>query len=148
LLFSYKVPNKPSANRVYVWRKLKKLGAVSPQDSLFILPKTYKNLENLQWIAEEIVEMKGESYLFEGNSIGFNKNEELIYKFNENVNSLYKEVLSDIDSNTIKSSDELKLALARYKDIKQKDFFNSCLGNEIFEKLKELELKFKSEGLI
>jgi hypothetical protein len=131
-----------------VWRKLKKLGVVSPQDSLFILPKTHKNLENLQWIAEEVKEMNGESYLFEGESIGFNKNEELIDKFNENVNFLYKDVLSDIDPNIIKSSDELKQILARYKDIKQKDFFHSSLGNEIFEKLKELELKLKNEGLI
>lgn len=144
----YKVPNKPSANRVYVWRKLKKLGAVSPQDSLFILPKTHRNLENLQWIAEEIKEMNGESYLFEGDSIGFNKNEELIDKFNENVNSLYRDVLSDIDSKTVKNSDELRRIFARYKDIKQKDFFNSSLGKEIFEKLKELELKLKDEGLI
>jgi hypothetical protein len=92
--------------------------------------------------------MNGESYLFEGDSIGFNKNEELIDKFNENVNFLYKDVLSDIDPNIIKSSDELKQILARYKDIKQRDFFSSSLGNEIFEKLKELELKLKNEGLI
>lgn len=147
LLFTYKVPNKPSANRVYVWRKLNKLGVVSPQDLLFILPKTHKNLENLQWIAEEIIEMSGESYLFEADSIGFNKNEELIAKFNENVNSMYNEILPNIDSNIIKDSNELKQIYIKYQDIKQKDFFNSSLGNEIFEKLKELEIKLMQEDI-
>ena len=40
LLLSYKVPREPTANRVSVWRKLKKLGAVSLQDSVWVLPAT------------------------------------------------------------------------------------------------------------
>lgn len=128
--------------------KIKKLGAVSPQDVLFILPKTHKNLENLQWLAEEIKEMNGESYLFKGESIRFSKNEEIIDKFNKNVNSLYRDVLSYIECDAIKSSEDLKLIFAKFKDVKQKNFFNSSKRKEIFEKLKDLELNIMKEGLI
>ena len=34
LLLAYKVPRDPSASRVRVWRKLKRLGAVALQDAL------------------------------------------------------------------------------------------------------------------
>ena len=45
LLLAYKVPRDPSAARVYVWRKLKKLGAVALQDAVWVLPSTPQTLE-------------------------------------------------------------------------------------------------------
>ena len=51
LLLAYKVPREPSANRVYVWRKLKRLGAVALQDAVWVLPATAHTRERFRWLA-------------------------------------------------------------------------------------------------
>ena len=65
LLFVYKVPSEPTARRVYVWRKLKRLGAVLLHDAVWLLPITGYTREQLQWLAAEINEMGGEALLWE-----------------------------------------------------------------------------------
>src|SRR5256885_13053202 len=65
LLLAYKVPREPTASRVYVWRKLKKLGAVALQDAVWVLPHTPQTLEQFRWLAAEIVEMRSEEHTSE-----------------------------------------------------------------------------------
>jgi hypothetical protein len=65
LLLVYKIPREPTASRVYVWRKLKQLGAISLQDATWALPATPRTQEQLQWLASEIVELGGEASLFQ-----------------------------------------------------------------------------------
>ena len=64
LLFHYKISPDPSAARVYIWRKLKRLGAVHYQDAVWVLPKSPHTLEQFQWLAAEIDEMGGEATLW------------------------------------------------------------------------------------
>ena len=65
LLFLYKVPHEPSTRRVHVWRKLKRLGAVMLHDSAWVLPQLPSNLEQLRRLSKEIVELGGDSLLWE-----------------------------------------------------------------------------------
>ncbi|HEY5560544.1 MAG TPA: Chromate resistance protein ChrB [Clostridiaceae bacterium] len=143
LTFTYKVSNKPSANRVYVWRKLKKIGALPLQDSIFILPYNFKNLEHLQWLSVEIREMDGESFTFESNSIGINKDQDIINKFNEYVESLYEDVFDELqlikeNANDLNTIEFIKLYKA-FQEIRKKDYFNSDKGVQIFGTFKFIE---------
>ncbi len=65
LLFLYKVPHEPSSHRVYVWRKLKRLGAVLLHDSAWVLPMTPRSQEQFQLLATEIARIGGDSLLWE-----------------------------------------------------------------------------------
>ena len=65
LLFLYKVPHEPSSHRVYVWRKLKRLGAVLLHDSAWVLPMTPRSQEQFQLLATEIARIGGDSVLWE-----------------------------------------------------------------------------------
>jgi hypothetical protein len=65
LLFLYKVPHQPSSHRVYVWRKLKHLGAVLLHDSVWALPMSSRRLAQLQELAAEIANLGGDSLLWE-----------------------------------------------------------------------------------
>jgi DNA-binding transcriptional regulator PaaX len=65
LLFLYKVPHEPSSHRVYVWRKLKRLGAVLLHDSAWVLPMTPRSQEQFQLLALEIARIGGDSLLWE-----------------------------------------------------------------------------------
>jgi ChrB-like protein len=65
LLFLYKVPHEPSSHRVYVWRKLKRFGALLLHDSAWALPMSSRSLAQFQELAEEISKLGGDSLLWE-----------------------------------------------------------------------------------
>ncbi len=48
MLLHYKLPREPTAPRVYVWRKLKRLGALLLHDAVWVLPATPSTRENFQ----------------------------------------------------------------------------------------------------
>jgi hypothetical protein len=149
LTFTYKVPYKPSANRVYVWRKLKKIGALSLQDSIFILPYNFKNLENLQWLSVEIREMDGESFIFESNSIGITKDQDIIDKFKEYAESLYEDVYSQILLIKEKTNDINKIEFIKlyrtFKEVRKKDYFDSDKGRRILDTFKSVEKRIHEQ---
>src|SRR5215212_4930534 len=64
LLLHYKLPTRPSALRVYIWRKLKRLGAILLNDAVWVLPDTPRTAEHFQWLAAEIQEMQGDVNLW------------------------------------------------------------------------------------
>lgn len=59
LLLTYRIPREPTSGRVYVWRKLKQLGAISVQGAIWVLPTTPRTREQFQWLASEILELQG-----------------------------------------------------------------------------------------
>jgi hypothetical protein len=62
LVFSSTLPSKaPSSPRVALWRRLRRLGAVSPTAGLYVLPAREECLEAFQWLAEEVQHAKGEA---------------------------------------------------------------------------------------
>ena len=65
LLLLYKVPTDRSSYRVYVWRKLKHMKARLLHDSVWILPKTPENLDQLQQIAIDVARFGGNALVWE-----------------------------------------------------------------------------------
>src|SRR5215831_12019364 len=95
LLLHYKLPTKPSALRVYVWRKLKKLGAILLHDALWVLPATTQTREQLRWLAAEVVELKGQATVWESALIT-GAEDWLIKQFDATVEPDYRKLLSAI----------------------------------------------------
>src|SRR5438105_5385573 len=96
LLLAYKVPRKPSASRVYVWRKLKRLGAVAIQDGVWVLPDTPRAKEQFQWLAAEIAELDGEATLWEGNLAFKAQEAAFVRRFEQEVKAAYSQILSEL----------------------------------------------------
>lgn len=61
LLLLHQLPPKPDYIRVKVRRRLRRLGAVSLKNSVYVLPESDEHLEDLQWLANEIVADGGEA---------------------------------------------------------------------------------------
>jgi len=59
VLLAYRLPREPSNPRVGVWRKLERLGVARLGDGLVALPADARTREQLDWLAEEIVEAAG-----------------------------------------------------------------------------------------
>src|SRR5438309_9923815 len=61
VLVAYRMPREPSAPRVTVWRKLRRLGAVQVVDGLVALPANAETVEAFGWLADEVIEAGGEA---------------------------------------------------------------------------------------
>jgi hypothetical protein len=61
VLLAYRLPREPSNPRVAVWRKLERLGVARLGDGLVALPADARTREQLDWLAEEILEAGGTS---------------------------------------------------------------------------------------
>src|SRR6058998_2748094 len=94
LLLVYKIPREPTAGRVYVWRKLKQLGAIAVQDAVWVLPATPRTREQFQWLAAEITELGGETSLFSSQVLFHSRQESLQERFEAPVRQAYREILT------------------------------------------------------
>jgi hypothetical protein len=59
VLLCYRVPREPSAPRIAIWRKLKRLGVAQLGDGLVALPADARTREQLEWVAEDVTEAGG-----------------------------------------------------------------------------------------
>ena len=59
VLLTYRLPREPSAPRLALWRKLKRLGVAQLSDGLVALPADARTREQLEWAAEGVVECGG-----------------------------------------------------------------------------------------
>jgi hypothetical protein len=117
--------------RVYVWRKLKRLGAILLQDAIWILPDSARTAEQVQWLTAEIQEMGGEAYSWRANSILVQGDESLTQQFNEQVDAVYADLLKRLE----KPRADLQEISRQYQQTAAQDFFHSKLGSLVREKL-------------
>jgi hypothetical protein len=62
LVFSYSLPSKAqSSPRVALWRRLRRLGAITLTGGIHVLPAREEDVEAFQWLAEEVQQAKGEA---------------------------------------------------------------------------------------
>src|SRR5215467_1849408 len=66
VLLAYRLPREPSTPRITVWRKLKRLGVSQLLDGLVALPADARTKEQLEWVAEEVLEAGGEATIWLG----------------------------------------------------------------------------------
>lgn len=127
VLLVYKVPPQPSARRVYVWRKLKRLGAVLLHDSVWVLPANDRTREHFQWLASEIVEMEGEAFVWETHLTLVGQDEILIKPFTDSVEVEYSEILTGLSEPEY----DLEALSRRYQQVKSRDYFQSEMGERV-----------------
>jgi hypothetical protein len=61
LFLLFNLPAKHASERVKVWRRLKKFGAVQLKTSNYVLPDEPAHYERFQWLAKEIDDSGGEA---------------------------------------------------------------------------------------
>jgi hypothetical protein len=64
VLLSYRLPREPSAPRLAIWRRLKRLGVAQLGDGLVALPLDSRNREQLEWVAEEVIDARGQASIW------------------------------------------------------------------------------------
>lgn len=131
LLLTYRIPRQPTAGRVYVWRKLKALGAVSLQDASWLLPATPRTQEQFQWLAAEIKELGGEAVLFHADTVLMGDEASLVEQFVVPVREAYIEMLTEFK---VRKPDLAALS-KRYQETVGRDYFHCPLREKVRDKL-------------
>ena len=63
LFFLFNLPGTRASERVKVWRRLKKFGAIQLKTSAYVLPDEPTHYERFQWLGKEVVDVGGEATL-------------------------------------------------------------------------------------
>jgi hypothetical protein len=157
LIINYNLPTEPSRHRVAIWRRLKKIGAINIQQSMWILPNNEENYLVLQKISQDIESNEGESLLMKSIFFEEKHEERVISLFNSIRDEEYMELirecdkyLKEIEKEIIiekftfpeleEEEAELEKLLSWYKKIEARDLFDASNRNEaikIIDKIKE-----------
>lgn len=131
LLLLFSLPATHKAERVAVWRKLTKSGAVQIKTSTYLLPDTLPQYELFQWLAKQVRDYGGESTLIRAQEIEGLPNEKLINLFNSTrekeytafIHSLRKLIARKTRSEGF--ADQLEKLKKEFRRIREIDFFDS-----------------------
>src|SRR6266849_3917111 len=95
VLLGYRLPRDPSTPRSALWRKLRRLGAAQVLDGLAALPLDGRNREQLEWLADEVVEAGGEATLWIGELGSGAQERELATRMTATVAADYRALIEE-----------------------------------------------------
>lgn len=96
IVINYTLPREPSRVRVSLWRRLKKIGAVNIQQSMWILPLTDENYDLLNEIKNEVSQNNGEAFVMKS-SVDEDGKKNIIERFNAARDEEYGELLEQCE---------------------------------------------------
>jgi hypothetical protein len=94
VMMAYRLPREPSTPRIALWRRLRRLGAAQILDGLVALPDDNATREQLDWLAESIVEAGGEATIWIAEAGSARQEQELKRLMSAAVADEYREITS------------------------------------------------------
>ena len=137
LLLLYSLPATHKAERVAVWRKLAKSGAVQIKTSTYLLPDRLAQYELFQWFAKEVRDYGGESTLIRAKEIEGLPNRKLIDLFNSTREKEYAVLIHALRNLSARKigggtfADELEKLKREFRRIREIDFFDSPMAQDV-----------------
>ncbi len=134
------LPTGRASQRVEVWRKLQKFGAVSLGNSGYLLPNDPTNRERFEWLATLIRSYRGEASVVQVQSIDNLSTTQLVGRFAEARARDYQGLIRELRK--VSSGPPAKRSPARLNRLRQRfqeivaiDFFRSPLRGRVEELL-------------
>jgi hypothetical protein len=97
VLLAYRMPREPSTPRIAVWRKLRRVGVVQLVDGLVALPADARTKEQLEWLAEEVLDAGGEATVWVGRPGSAADERRLAARMADAVAEEYQRVIADAE---------------------------------------------------
>ena len=98
VLLAYRMPREPSTPRIAVWRKLRRLGVAQIVDGLVAVPHSVSNVEQLGWIANDVLDAEGEAHLWTAELNSAKQESELVARLNREVADAYRAFVDATDA--------------------------------------------------
>jgi hypothetical protein len=150
LFLLFNLPAKHTSERVKVWRRLKKFGAVQLKTSTYVLPDEPVHYERFQWLAKEIDDGGGEATLVRVKDIEGTPYAAVVAIFNEARAREYDEMVEPLTRLTKERKarkmpadifeGELEKLRRRFQEIQDIDYFQSARGEDLRALLQKAEL--------
>lgn len=149
LALSYNVPINPSKARVYVWRKLKEIGAEYFKQGVALLPNTAQSMQQFSALAQKIRQLGGEASIVELRFTDPNDEAQMTARFKKQVDDEYTELLADCANVllllkrpeqplTAQETERIRQMVKRYRKTRSRDFFKAAEAKEIEEGINEI----------
>jgi len=142
VLLAYKLPRDPSTPRSALWRKLRRLGAAQVLDGLAALPLDARNREQLEWLADEVVEAGGEATIWVGELASARQEREFAARMAEAVADDYAAVIADAADAQAEAAGQPRRTLGRLRRelrrIKARDYFPPSEREQAEQAVEEL----------
>ena len=147
LLLLFSLPTNRNTERVAVWRRLKKMGAVQIKTSTYLLPDEPAQYEQFQWLAKQIRDYGGDSTLVRAHEIEGLTKGRVIAIFNDARAKDYVELRKCLQSfipqqkkmDAEEASSELERLTRRFREVRAVDFFDSPRGHDLAMLLRRAE---------
>jgi Protein ChrB, N-terminal len=129
IVLAYRMPSKPTAGRVAVWRNLKKIGAVYLQDSVCVLPDTAALRRELAPVLERVDAEGGRYHLLPLRKPSPDEEQKLVALFVEQSAQHYREIVENCEVNFVKEIE-----------------FERFRKNFTYEEAEEIRMEFEKIG--
>ena len=145
LLLLVRLPATHRVERVAIWRKLKKSGAIQLQTSTYVLPDDPARYETFQWLTKHIRDAGGDATLVRAQAIEGLPNEKLIALFNAGRAKEYAAILELVRTRPSQGkrrsslADKLERVRKQFREIRQIDFFGCSRAQDVEMLLRRLE---------
>lgn len=143
VFLAYRLPREPSTPRITVWRKLKRLGVAQILDGLVALPLDARNREQLEWIADEILEHGGTATVWKVEPTTRRQQRALISQMQAAIDAEYDAVIAEteVGSQAAVSARSLKRLRAELRRIRRRDYFPTAKRDEARRSVEALAMK-------
>ena len=150
LLLMFTLPAKQASERVEIWRKLKKYGALPLRTSGYLLPSRPENQERFEWLAAAIRKYRGDASVVQVQSMDDLPSEKLVQLFiqarSKDYEALTREAKKLISRNKPEPG-ELARLRRRFQEITAIDFFNSPFRGRVEAVLESADSIGKSKAI-
>jgi len=127
VFLAYRLPRDPSAPRLAVWRRLKRLGVAQLLDGLAALPADSRNREQLEWTAEQVTEAGGQAAVWLTEPTTQAQSREIVERMSAAIAEQYREVEKEAHQAAAVPERERRTTLARLRRelgrIRRRDYF-------------------------
>lgn len=146
LLLLFRLPATHQAERVAIWRKLKRSGAIQIQTSTYVLPDAPARYEYFQWLTKGIRDAGGDATLVRAREIEGLPDDKLIDLFNSARAKDYTLLVKQLQSLPArgKKMDEVEDIRKQFRDIRERDFFDSPRAQDVEMLLHRIEKTTKA----
>jgi len=134
LLLMFTLPAKRASQRVDIWRKLKRYGALALRTSGYLLPNNAENMEHFQWLATSVRNHDGEASVAQVQSLDDHSHDGLQKLFLDARSRDYETLaqhLRKLLKQKRRAPADLVRVRHRLQEIIAIDFFNSPMRGRV-----------------
>jgi len=127
MFLTYSLPRTPSAPRLALWRKLRRLGVAQLSDGLVALPADARTREQLEWAADEVLAAGGSAGVWLARPTTRAQEREIARAMNAARAEEYRALIDEAEQALVVDPSDRRKVLRRLRAenhrIRRRDFF-------------------------